>query len=101
MPTSPLPPVRRTQAGVAPRSSAHWRISSWPMSACAACPAEVRGEVRVVRFEVAAALFFEDARAVVRDFVCGVAFFLDGIFSPTFECRNEGNFGVAFERICA
>src|SRR3954451_19137049 len=26
---SPLPPVRRTHAGRAPRSSAHWRISSW------------------------------------------------------------------------
>jgi len=32
MPTSSLPPVPRTHAGRAPRSSAHCRISSWSIS---------------------------------------------------------------------
>jgi hypothetical protein len=31
MPTSSPPPVPRTQAGLAPRSSAHCCISSWPV----------------------------------------------------------------------
>ena len=38
MPISPRSPVPRTQAGVPPRSSAQWRISSWSVSGWAEPP---------------------------------------------------------------
>ena len=38
MPVSPRPPVPMTQDGVAPRSSAHWRISSWSVRGWALAP---------------------------------------------------------------
>ena len=49
MPVSPLPPVPMTHDGVAPRSSAHCRISSWSVSGWAPAPDRPPRALEVLR----------------------------------------------------